>query len=53
MVIEEPITYFLAHHPVPECKAYFAYTTFYKHRISKFGLPEILVTENGSDFYKQ
>ena len=36
--------------PVPRCNAYDAYTTLYEHWIAKFGLPEILVTNNGTIF---
>ena len=38
--------------PVPHCNAYYAYTTLYEHWIwiAKFGLPEILVTDNGTEF---
>ena len=36
--------------PVPHCKAYYAYTTLYEHWIAKFGLPEKLVTDNGTEF---
>ena len=30
--------------------AYYAYTTLYDNWIAKFGLPEILVTDNGTEF---
>ena len=32
--------------------AFTHYTTLYDHWIAKFGLPEILVTENGTEFIK-
>ena len=35
---------------MPHCNAYYAYTTFYEHWIAKFGLPEFLVTDNGTKF---
>ena len=34
----------------PLCNAYYAYTTLYEHWIAKFGLPEILVTANATEF---
>ena len=36
--------------PSPHCNAHYAYTTLYEHWIAKFGLPETLVTENGTEF---
>ena len=42
--------YYVALNPVPHCKAYYAYTTLCEHWIAKFGLPEILVTNNGTEF---
>ena len=36
--------------PVPHCNAYYAYTTLYEHWKAKFSLPEILVTDNGTEF---
>ena len=50
MVIVDANTHYVALNPVQYCKAYYAYTTFYEHRIVKFGLPEILVTDNGTEF---
>ena len=50
MVIVDAFTHYVALNPVPHCNAYFAYTTLYEHWIAKFGLPEILVTENGTEF---
>ena len=44
------ITHYVALNPVPHCNAYYAYTTLYEHWIAKFGLPEILVTDNGTEF---
>ena len=36
--------------PVPYCNAYYPYTKLYEHWIAKFGLPEILVRNNGTEF---
>ena len=36
--------------PVSHCNAYYAFTTLYKHWIAKFGLLEMLVTDNGTEF---
>ena len=50
MVIIDAFTHYVALNPVPHCNAYYAYTTLYEHWIAKFGLPEILVTDNGTEF---
>ena len=50
MVIVDAFTHYVALNPVPRCNAYYAYTTLYEHWIAKFGLPEILVTDNGTEF---
>ena len=50
MVIVDAFTHYVALKPVLHCNAYYAYTTFYEHWIAKFGLPEILVTDNGTEF---
>ena len=50
MVIVYAFTHYVALNPVPHCKAYYAYTTLYEQWIAKFGLLEILVTENGTEF---
>ena len=50
MVIVDAFTHYVALNPVPHCNAYYAYTTFYELCISNFGLPEILVTDNGTEF---
>ena len=50
MVIVDPFTHYVALNPVPHCNAYYAYTTLYEHWIAKFGLPEILFTDNGTEF---
>ena len=50
MVIVDAFTRYVALNPVLHCNAYFAYTTLYEHWIAKFGLPEILVTDNGTEF---
>ena len=46
MVIVDAFTHYVALNPVPPCNAYYANTTLYEHWIAKFGLPEILVTDN-------
>ena len=48
MVIVDAYINYGALNPVPHCKAYC--TTLYEHWIAKFGLPEILLTDNGSEF---
>ena len=50
MVIVDAFTHYVTFNPVPPCNAYYAYTTFYEHWRAKFGLPEILVTDNGTEF---
>ena len=50
MVIVDAFTHYVALNPVPHCNAYYAYTTLYEHWIAKFGLPEILITNNGTEF---
>ena len=50
MVIVDAFTHYVALNPVPQCKAYYAYTALYEHWIAKFGLPKILVTDNGTEF---
>ena len=50
MVIVDAFTHYVALNPVPHCNACYAYTTLYEHRIAKFGLPETLVTDNGTEF---
>ena len=50
MVIVDAFTHYVALNPVPHCNAYYAYTTLYEHWIAKFGLPEILITDNGTEF---
>ena len=40
----------VALNPVPPCNAYYAYKTLYEHWIANFGLREILVTDNGTEF---
>ena len=50
MVIVDASTQYVALNPVPHCNAYYAYTTLYEHWIAKLGLPEILVTDNGTEF---
>ena len=50
MVNVDAFTRYVALKPVPHCNDYHAYTTLYEHPIAKFGLPQILVTDNGTDF---
>ena len=50
MVIVDAFTHYVALNPAPHCNAHYAYTTLYEHWIAKFGLPEILVTDNGTEF---
>ena len=50
MVIVDAFTHYVALNQVPHCNAYYAYTTLYEHWIAKFGLPEVLVTDNGTEF---
>ena len=50
MVIVDVFTHYVALNPVPHCNAYYDYTTLYEHWIAKFGLPEVLVTDSGTEF---
>ena len=50
MVIFDAFILYVAINPVPHCNTSNAYTTFYEHCTAKFGLPEILVTDNGIEF---
>ena len=50
MVIVDAFIHYVALNPLPHCHAYYAYTILYEHWIAKFGLPEILVTDNGTEF---
>ena len=38
------------HYVAPNANANYAYTTLYEHLIAKFGLPEILVADKGTEF---
>ena len=49
MVIIDAFKHYVALNSLPHCNAYYAYTTLYKHWIAKFGLPEILVTDNSTE----
>ena len=49
MVVVDTLTH-VTLNLVPHCNPYYRYTTFYEHWIAKFGLPEILVTDNGTEF---
>ena len=50
MVIVDAFTHYVALNQVPNCNAFYAYSTLYEHWIAKFGLPEILLTDNGTTF---
>ena len=50
MVINDAFTHYVALNLVPRCNAYYAHTKLHEHWIAKFGLPDILVTENGTEF---
>ena len=50
MVIVDAFTHYVALNPVPLCYAYYAHTTLYERWIAKFALPNILVTDNGTEF---
>ena len=50
MVIVDAFTHYVTRNLVPHCNAFYAYRTLYEHCIAKFGLPEILVTDNGTEF---
>ena len=50
MLIVYAFTHYVALNPVPPCNVYHSYTTLYEHWIAKFGLPEILVTDNSTEF---
>ena len=50
MVICDAFTHYAALNPVPHCNAFYAYTTLYEHWIAKIGLPEIVVTDNGTEY---
>ena len=50
MVIVDAFTHYVVLNPVPHGNAFYAYTIHYEHWIAKFGLPEILVTNNGTEF---
>ena len=50
MVIVDAFTHYVALKPVAHCNAYCAYTLLYEHSIAKTGLPETIVTDNGTEF---
>ena len=52
MVIVDAFTHYAALNPAPHFNAYYANTTFYEHWKAKFGLPEILVADNGTESIK-
>ena len=49
IIIVDAFTHYVALNPEPHCNAYDAYTTLYQYWIAKFGLHEILVTDNGTE----
>ena len=50
MVIVDAFTHYVALNPIPQCNAYYAYTTLYEHWIAKIGLPEKQVRDNCTEF---
>ena len=50
MVKIDAFTHYVALNPVPHYNAYHAYGTLYEHWVANFGLPEILLTNNGTEF---
>ena len=50
MVIVDAFTHCVALNPVPHFNAYYAYTTLYEDWIAKFGSPNILFIDNGTEF---
>ena len=50
MVIVDALTHYVALNQVPHCNTYYAYTTLYEHWTAKFGLHDILLTDNGTEF---
>ena len=49
MVTVHAFSHYLALNHAPHCNEYYAYSTLYEHWIAKFGLPEILVTDNRTE----
>ena len=49
IVLVDAFTHYAALNPVPLCNAYYAYTSLSEHWIAKFGLPEILLTDKGTE----
>ena len=50
MVVVDACTHYVALNPLPHCNAYYAYTTLYERWIAIFGLPETIITDNGTEF---
>ena len=50
IVIVDAFTHYVALNPVPHCNAYYAYTTLHEYCVAKFGLSEVLITDNGTEF---
>ena len=53
MVIIYAFTHFEALNPVPPCNAYYANITLCEHWLAKLVLPDILVSDNGTEFTKK
>ena len=49
MVVVVAFTHYIALNSAPPFNSYYAYTTLYEHWVAKFELPEILVTDNGTE----
>ena len=50
MIIVDAFMHSVVINPLPQSHAYYACTTLYEHCISKFGLSEIYLTDNNTDF---
>ena len=50
VILVDAFLHYIALNPVPHCNdAYYAFTTLNEHWTAKFGLPEILVQDNGTE----
>ena len=49
-VIVDAFTHFVVLHPSPKNDAHNALNTLFDHWITKFGIPDILVTDNGNEY---
>ena len=50
MVIVDAFTHYVPLSPVPQFNAYYENTTLYEHWVANFCLPEILGTDNRTEF---